>query len=409
MGKIINLSARARKSLEIGLDVEITEEEFEKLCDDIYNSNDRVEINVEDEDLSFFSEYITNNSFFSEFNGPKIKFIDQYSKVHYTDADAINYLKFNILYPGIAFSQLKYVLEKKDDSIDMEYIPLMSRVPVSLKDIVEGFHAELQQMEEILNDEIKLEIRVDDINDVNEVNIEELRKVQQMHDEDIPVYFMDSTSQEESIEEIKLIQEKIRELTGDIKETDSDLDKFFSIYKKLGRSITYNNEQCDIIEKERRGEELTPEEQIKVRQSQNLHGLISQSTVCAGYSRALQCALTSVGIECKFIYGKTDRERDSNHAWNQVKIDGKWYNTDLTLDVKNIREGFAPIYTLRSDEDFDRHQIDSRIRDHEVCAESLDKKQICDYLALSNQERMKLLIEYGFVKQDSLERNSIRT
>lgn len=47
--------------------------------------------------------------------------------------------------------------------------------------------------------------------------------------------------------------------------------------------------------------------------------------VCDSYRKAYQMLLEAVGVECTYATG-------GNHAWNQVKLDGKWYNVDVTWD-----------------------------------------------------------------------------
>ena len=49
--------------------------------------------------------------------------------------------------------------------------------------------------------------------------------------------------------------------------------------------------------------------------------------VCDGYSSALKMLLNAAGIESLVIYGDS---LDVPHAWNQVKIDGEWFNMDVT-------------------------------------------------------------------------------
>lgn len=51
--------------------------------------------------------------------------------------------------------------------------------------------------------------------------------------------------------------------------------------------------------------------------------------VCDGYAEAFKILMNGAGIECKVIYGNTPY---GLHAWNQVKIDGEWYNIDVTWD-----------------------------------------------------------------------------
>ena len=96
--------------------------------------------------------------------------------------------------------------------------------------------------------------------------------------------------------------------------------------------------------------------------------------MCGGYSRILQCVLNSVGIECNYIGGSTNKERDLNHAWNQVKIDNKWYNVDLTWDRDDFEDDMLIENCLVSDEDFFNHIPLSG--DYVECKETYDRKSL---------------------------------
>lgn len=56
--------------------------------------------------------------------------------------------------------------------------------------------------------------------------------------------------------------------------------------------------------------------------------LVDGGTVCAGYSRAFQYLLQQLGIPCYYCTGYSGED----HAWNIVKIDGAYYNVDVTWD-----------------------------------------------------------------------------
>lgn len=58
--------------------------------------------------------------------------------------------------------------------------------------------------------------------------------------------------------------------------------------------------------------------------------LVEGKAVCEGYARAAQLLLNTFGIEATLVIG-TDQTK-SDHMWNLVKIDGKWYHLDLTWD-----------------------------------------------------------------------------
>lgn len=51
--------------------------------------------------------------------------------------------------------------------------------------------------------------------------------------------------------------------------------------------------------------------------------------VCEGYAKAFQLLMNACGIECIYIPGTAN---GSGHGWNKVKLDGDWYNVDVTWD-----------------------------------------------------------------------------
>ena len=57
--------------------------------------------------------------------------------------------------------------------------------------------------------------------------------------------------------------------------------------------------------------------------------------VCQGYAYAFELLCDLAGLECDYVTGTAG---GGGHAWNQVKVDGKWYNIDVTWD--------DPIYYL---------------------------------------------------------------
>lgn len=56
--------------------------------------------------------------------------------------------------------------------------------------------------------------------------------------------------------------------------------------------------------------------------------LVNDSTVCAGYARAMQYVLRKLGIPCYYCTGYAGE----NHAWNIVLLNNEYYNVDVTWD-----------------------------------------------------------------------------
>jgi hypothetical protein len=59
------------------------------------------------------------------------------------------------------------------------------------------------------------------------------------------------------------------------------------------------------------------------------NALIDKSSVCEGYAAAAYRMFTDAGISSRIITGVAD---GGSHAWNIVKVNGTWYNIDLTWD-----------------------------------------------------------------------------
>lgn len=67
--------------------------------------------------------------------------------------------------------------------------------------------------------------------------------------------------------------------------------------------------------------------------------LVLGSSVCQGYKDAYEMLLRYVGIV------EVGTATGGNHIWNQVKVDGQWYNIDVTWDSNAIENGlFGQMY-----------------------------------------------------------------
>lgn len=86
------------------------------------------------------------------------------------------------------------------------------------------------------------------------------------------------------------------------------------------------------------------------QQSHTLYGaLINKTPVCDGYSKTFQLIMNNLGIECEYYEGETDGDFNNgvNHAWNYLKLDGKYYWMDVTwddLDYADYPQGIAYEY-----------------------------------------------------------------
>lgn len=83
--------------------------------------------------------------------------------------------------------------------------------------------------------------------------------------------------------------------------------------------------------------------------------LVEGQANCEGYAKAFNYLAGRLGMKCILVTGKTDK--GENHAWNQIMIDGKWYNLDVTWDDMDSADGTRRVYFLCSDETFGRTHI----------------------------------------------------
>lgn len=86
----------------------------------------------------------------------------------------------------------------------------------------------------------------------------------------------------------------------------SDYDKIKRVYKWLCDNVEYDYSYSD---------------------GSIYDALIGGKSVCSGYAGAFQVIMDALGIECYINEGKANGE---DHAWNIVKLDGKYYFVDVT-------------------------------------------------------------------------------
>lgn len=177
----------------------------------------------------------------------------------------------------------------------------------------------------------------------------------------------DSTKIEYSFSEISAIVAKIEELTADIPEDMDEANKFYKVYSRITGMMTYDhncirssNIAKDTLRKAvftegfSKAHDNYDEEMKAIRKKPaGLYGgLIDGKAICAGYALILHEALKYVGLKSQYIIGFVPG--NDGHAWNQVQIDGKWYNADPTWDSQEYQYYRRYEDMLLSDEDFNQ-------------------------------------------------------
>jgi len=68
--------------------------------------------------------------------------------------------------------------------------------------------------------------------------------------------------------------------------------------------------------------------------------LIAKSAVCQGYADAFSLLCYLSGVQAEVVSGPANNgSGEVGHAWNQVRIDGTWYNIDCTWDDPTTESG----------------------------------------------------------------------
>ncbi len=178
---------------------------------------------------------------------------------------------------------------------------------------------------------------------------------------------------EERMEYIKygLIYTRLANLVSDIDMNMPEVERFKAVYTRLARMIDYDEgmEDCD-----------SKYAKDNIKASRNMiNAVLLNKTVCLGFAETLKQTLSLVGIEVKIAHSLRNND-DTRHAYNLVKIDGVWYNADLTWDYSSIRRGIRPKYCLKSDRHFIRcdmsirpnHRPDNKAMKMPRCHESLE-------------------------------------
>ena len=156
-----------------------------------------------------------------------------------------------------------------------------------------------------------------------------------------------------SPETYKQMLDVMEQKFGDLKYNKnlSDLEKVTIVLKRF-ENIRYNMDALEISDMSN----------SKAHTSRSMQDpLLNNSGICAGYSDLFKNTMSYLGIESreirgyvKGLYNPNTLIGQPNHAWNQVKINDKWYNLDITtimLQKSILEPNMAHPYLFTSDND----------------------------------------------------------
>lgn len=108
--------------------------------------------------------------------------------------------------------------------------------------------------------------------------------------------------------------------------------------------------------------------------------LINGKAVCEGYTKAFQYLLQKVGIQS---FMATGTGNGGKHAWNIVRIDGKYYNVDLTWDDQES-DTFHAYFNLTDERIKEDHIFDTTVYKMPECI-STDANYFAVYGGIFNE------------------------
>ena len=128
----------------------------------------------------------------------------------------------------------------------------------------------------------------------------------------------------------------------------TDYGKIVGVYDWICENVTYDNEHVS-----------DPDYKLM----RTAYGaMFNKTAVCQGYAVLLYRLLLELGVDNRVITGYGN---GGYHAWNIVKLDGFYYNVDVTWDATWHQAGLEYNFLLCSDEEFGDH-----VRDEEYLTAS---------------------------------------
>lgn len=219
-------------------------------------------------------------------------------------------------------SKINVVINHMIEDID-SIIKILKRFKKNTNIIIKGFSSLNAEQAQQMKDSLKIE-KINRIDD----NLEQY---------DIDTYINMRT--------------EINNIIQDIPKKTNEPQKFLQIYKCLGR-------QFNIVE----GEIIDFKNKIFGRMQ---------------ISQILKDCLECINIQSNIISGE-DINYNREHCWNQVFLEGQWYNLDLALDMNNIKKNKTE-YCLLGDKEFLETHIPKSGKNY-YCPNNFNHKFIKTYL-----------------------------
>ena len=116
----------------------------------------------------------------------------------------------------------------------------------------------------------------------------------------------------------------------------TDLEKERAIYRWLCVNVVYDPTHYD-------AQKETP------RESYEPYGaLVNRTAVCLGFATGFRLLMDMADVECITVVGAAFQSRE-DHAWNEVKLNGRWYCVDATWDAGMDDPDYWSYFNVTSD------------------------------------------------------------
>lgn len=135
-----------------------------------------------------------------------------------------------------------------------------------------------------------------------------------------------------------LFNRMANKLLDTVNGADSEYEKALMLYNVLQQYVKYD---YDALNAYSSSGQILDNEGIKAYDAYG--AIVNGKAVCEGYAEAYQYLLQRLGIECYIVTG-TSKKDGGAHEWNLLKLDGKYYHTDLTWDDSNMANKFFHSY-----------------------------------------------------------------
>ena len=201
--------------------------------------------------------------------------------------------------------------------------------------------------------------------------------------------------QQQVMEQVKFVAEELEE------EGMTDLDKVLAVNSYLCDTVTYDYVSTIEGEKSLMTEQSTDEE---FTDSMTPFGaLVNHRGVCLAYAGAFQLLGRAMGLDSIVVTGTLNGNQ--NHAWNKVKIDGKWCVLDVTSnDDQDISNSMLNISDKTA-------ELVLKEDDYYLCDESIEQYSAdtdeFEYYHLSGKNYEKDKIAEAFVHALTLEKKAV--